>query len=159
MDLVRQFPADVIGRVLQDWSWLIGPTSPGPLEPVASTLFGDVFLRGADGVWFLDMVEGSFERRWPDVAALETELGTTTGQDTYLMAGLAVAAAARDAVPDPTQVLVFKIPPVLGGSLDVDNLDVEDYEVASALAGQLHRQVKDVPPGTPISGVTIADGT
>jgi hypothetical protein len=33
-----------------------------------------------------------------------------------------------------------------------------DFDVALTIAGQLHRQVRDLPPGTRISGFTV-DGT
>jgi hypothetical protein len=57
--------------------------------------------------------------------------------------------------PGATEVLTFKIPPVLGGAIEVENIAALDYVVASSIAGQLHRQVKDLPPGTAVSGFTI----
>ncbi len=52
-------------------------------------------------------------------------------------------------------MLGFKIPPVPGGAITLENIEVIDFVVCVNLAGQLHRQVKDPPPGTPISGGTI----
>lgn len=152
MDLLRRFSSDVYSRALEDWSWLIGDRE---VEPVAASPFGDVFLRSADGVWFLDMLEGSFARRWPDLVSLQSELSTDEGQDEFLMGGLAISAHSNGVTPVATQVLTFKIPPVLGGPIEVENIAAMDYVVVSSIAGQLHRQVNDLPPGTALSGFTI----
>lgn len=53
------------------------------------------------------------------------------------------------------QVYGFEIPPVLGGSFDAENLVPSDLVVHFSLAGQIHRQVKDLPPGTPISQIKL----
>jgi hypothetical protein len=74
-----------------------------------------------------------------------------------LVADASDASDASDAglVPDAGQILSFKIPPVLGGELDVANLEVADFVVSVDIAGQLHDQVKDLPMGSPISDITI----
>jgi Domain of unknown function (DUF1851) len=61
----------------------------------------------------------------------------------------------RGLVLKPEQVYDFVPPPVLGGGFDVDHIVATDFVVALNIAGQLHRQVKDLPPGTQISGLTI----
>jgi hypothetical protein len=38
----------------------------------------------------------------------------------------------------------------------VENIEVMDFEVIVHLTGQLHRQVRDMPPGVRITGFTIA---
>lgn len=152
MDPLRRFSPDVYARALEDWSWLIGDRT---FEPVAASPFGDLFLRADDGVWFLDMLEGSLTLRWPDLASLQTELATLEGQDEFLMAGLAIAADAAGVTATASEVLMFKISPVIGGAIAVDNIETMSFVVASSISGQLHRQVKDLPPGTSISGITI----
>ena len=46
-------------------------------------------------------------------------------------------------------------PPILGGPLKVENITKMDFVVALNIAGQIHDQVRGLPPGTKISGVTI----
>ncbi|MGH9125022.1 MAG: hypothetical protein ACRDZ8_09905 [Acidimicrobiales bacterium] len=48
------------------------------------------------------------------------------------------------------------MPPVLGGKLDVSNIPLRNFVVAVNLAEQLHSQVRTLPPGTRISGVTLS---
>lgn len=84
-------------------------------------------------------------------AVLESE----EGQDRYLLAGLALAAECAGQHLGPDDVYSFRIPPVLGGLVDVSNVEVMSFTVAASINGQIHRQVKDLPPGSPISGVTV----
>ena len=151
MDLTKAFSAEEYAGALESWDWvgLSGAT------PVMATLFGDVVLQVAEGFAFLDTVEGGLTTPWPDWEAVEASLLTQDGQDRYLMGELAVAAAERGIVPGPAQVLAFVHPPVLGGALTVDNLELQDFVVATNISGQIHQQVLDLPPGTPVAGVTV----
>lgn len=38
-----------------------------------------------------------------------------------------------------------------------DNVEAMAYVVASSICGQLRRQIRDLPPGTPITGFSIGD--
>jgi hypothetical protein len=55
----------------------------------------------------------------------------------------------------PDEVYDFTPPPVLGGPLKVENITKMNFVVALNIAGQIHDQVRGLPPGTKISGVTI----
>jgi hypothetical protein len=46
---------------------------------------------------------------------------------------------------------------VLGGPIDLDNVGVLDFVVALSIAGQIHDQVRHLPPGTAISGISFGD--
>ena len=151
MDLTKEFSAEEYAGALESWSWL----DLTGAAPVLATLFGDVILQTAQGFAFLDTVEGTFTVAWPDREAVEAALQTKDGQDRYLMGELALAAAEQGIVPGPEQVLSFTHPPVLGGALTVDNLEAQDFVVATNIAGQIHQQVLDLPAGTPIAGVAI----
>ena len=50
----------------------------------------------------------------------------------------------------------FKIPPVLGGKYQIDNVEPTDLAVHYGLLADIYRQTKDLPDGTPIDAV-IAD--
>lgn len=152
MELIRRFDAATFARGLTDWAWLIGDRD---LRPVAASMFGDVFLQGASGVWFLDSLEGTLTLEWPDATALQAALNTADGQDQYLLGGLAIGATERGVIPGPDQILTFSVPPALGGAMSPDNIEAMDYVVASSICGQLRQQIKDLPPGTPITGFTL----
>jgi hypothetical protein len=70
--------------------------------------------------------------------------------------GLAFAAERQGIIPSARQVLSFKGAPVLGAAIAVENIEVMDFEVIVHITGQLHRQVRDMPPGSRITGFTVA---
>jgi hypothetical protein len=151
MQLTKTFSQENYGRALESWSWL-------DLEgkaPLCTSLFGDVFLGSNDGVWFLDSIGGSLTRVWDDPAALRADLGNHEAQDRYLLAGLAFAAERAGKVLGPDEVYDLAPPPVLGGTFDVEHVTIADFVVTLNIAGQLHEQIRNLPPGTPISGFTI----
>lgn len=153
MELIRRFTPEAYTSALESWSWLGGLATQ---SPVLANAFGDVFLQGEDGSFsFLDTIGGKLEHLWPDAAALQSTINTSEAQDEYLMAGLVNAAAEAGLAPGPDQVLSFKTAPILGGELAPSNLELTDFVVAVNLAGQIHEQVRSLPPGTPITGFTI----
>jgi hypothetical protein len=85
-------------------------------------------------------------------------LHTAEGQDQYLLLGLALGAEARGLVPGPREVYGFTQPPVLGGPVEVENVEVTDVVVSLNITGEIHAQVRDLPPGTRISGFTVDGG-
>ena len=102
-ELVRQIRVHAPHLVIPtDWQWL---TELAGKRPLATSAFGDVFLQGDDGAWFLDTVEGKLSREWDSPGSLHAQLNTAAGQDRYLMAGLAVAASNTGLVPGDRQVL------------------------------------------------------
>jgi T6SS immunity protein Tdi1, C-terminal len=151
MELVRTFTPEQYARGLLAWAWL----RPGPMEPIFASPFGDVFFRAADGIWWLDTIEGSISRRWTSKEALRAEIDTVAGQDDYLLAGL-VLAEARGLRPGPDQVFDFAVAPVLGGSFETDNIVVVDFVVKLTIAGQLHDQLRQLPPGAKIAGIEVS---
>jgi hypothetical protein len=154
MQMMKVFTAEQYERALDSWAW-IGVAGK---EPVFTSLFGDVFFRSADGFWFLDTIAGTLSLEWTAEAELRQTLDSGEGQDRYLLGGLAIGAASRGLELGPDKVYDFIPPPVLSGSFDLDHLVILDFVVAVNIAGQLHQQLKDLPPGTTISGFTIDEG-
>jgi hypothetical protein len=124
--------------------------------PVMASLFGDLFMEGAAGYWYLDIVEGTLTPRWDTSGDLHEALSTPEGEERYLLGRLAMDAAGAGIALSPTQVYDFTVPPCMGGRLEVANLKAMDFVVALDLAGQIHEQVRRLPPGTKTSGVTIS---
>ena len=151
MRLTKTFSAEQYAGALEAWAWC-GLTGK---VPVFTSLFGDVFLEGDDGWWFLDTTGGELNRVWDTREQMDAELSTEDGEDEYLLGGLAIGAERRGLVLGTSQVYDFVPPPVLGGAFAVDNIVVADFVVSVNIAGQLHSQLKDLPPGTKISGLTV----
>jgi hypothetical protein len=140
-------------EVLDDWRWLIGPD----LELWCVTKAGDALLRSAnDGsIHFLDVVAGKVERLADDEAAFEDAVASPTNADRWLVREVVEGQAALGMQPGTDECLSFKHPPALGGQLDPDNLETCNVPVHFSIAGQIHRQIKDLPPGTKIGKIKI----
>jgi hypothetical protein len=82
-------------------------------------------------------------------------LDTTIGQSEYLMLELALAAEAAGVAVQGNEVYDSSVPPALGAPLNVGNVATSDFVVKLNIAGQIHGQLRKMPPGTKISGVSI----
>jgi hypothetical protein len=151
--LIRRFTPDQFDRALESWHWI----GIGDKNPLFTSPFGHVFLRADDGFWWLDTLEAALTREWATAEDLTAALNTPEGQDRYLLAGLAASAERQGITPTATQVYGFKIAPVLGGEVGLANVEAIDFVVSINLLGQLHQQVRDLPPGTKISGFTLGE--
>lgn len=151
MEPIRRFPAEDFVTALESWSFL----ELSDKCPLFTSPFGDVFFASAEGFWFLDLLAGELSRRWETESDFSSSLHSREGQDEYLMLGLASEAESTGLLPEETQIYSFRVPPALGGAVELRNVELNDFVVATNIAGQIHQQIKDLPPGTPISGVTL----
>jgi len=148
--LIKQDIA-AIWQALEAWDWL----DFAEKEPFITTCFGDVFFESKSGIFFLDTLAGSLEKVASSKDGLQEILNSEEGQDHYLMAGLALAAQENGLTIGEGECLDFKVSPVLGGPLTIENINVMPFVVSLHIAGQIMEQVKDLPPGTKISKVTV----
>jgi hypothetical protein len=149
--LTKSFSPQQYQDALSSWEWLGCQRK----TPVLASLFGDVFFQDPSGYWFLDSIEGTLTLNWDSRDAVQTCLDSPEGQDRYLLGGLAVAAERRGLVLGPKEVYDVTPPPILGGKLEADRLIKLDFVVALNIAGQIHNQVRDLAPGTRITGFTV----
>ena len=140
-----------LASALEAWSW-IGLAGK---KPVRVTAFADVFLEDKEGIWFLDTVGGKLKRICATAAELDALLTTEKGRDEYLFAGFVERAHREGLVLSSGECYEFRINPVLGGAIEYANVEKQDFMVALHIAGQIHEQVRNVPPGTKISGLTV----
>jgi len=117
-----------VPRMLASWSWLVG----GRFRPIAINRFGD---------WFLERPDGSVEQLGIHDGELMTVAPTVTAWKSWLATDDAMAAnwdwlvlRLHDLgkVLGPDQVFGFKVPPLLGGTLTVDNVGI--YPIATMMA-------------------------
>jgi len=66
--------------------------------------------------------------------------------------------AWRSHCPTPTtaQCVAYKKPIFLGGDVAIENLAIADLDVYWEVTGQLLAQIRNLPDGTPITGVKLA---
>ncbi|MEV0684148.1 hypothetical protein AB0I35_09805 [Nocardia sp. NPDC050378] len=141
-------PADEkVAVALEEWAW-IGVDGK---RPVFTTLFGDVFLGDEDGVWLLDIISGTLTRRWASFQECETALNDPSQGPQVLRADLVAELVDRGITSAADQVYDFSHPPVLGGAMTADNVEVLDFVVAVGIAGQVHEQARFVPEGARVS--------
>ena len=77
MDVIRRFLPGLLSEALTEWQWRAELAGKRPL---VTSAFGDVFLQGDDGVWFLDAVEGKLSREWDSASSLQAQLNTAASQ-------------------------------------------------------------------------------
>ena len=118
MELTRSFTADQFARALESWDW----ADIQGKQPLFTSPFGDVFFQAQDGFWFLDLLEGTLTRPWSDADALQAELNTARGRTGTSWPGWRSRPNARASSASARQVLSFKVAPVLGAAIAVENM-------------------------------------
>jgi hypothetical protein len=141
------------GKILEDWEWLIGTSK----FPVLITSVGDAFVKDVrDGSVFLLIVESAELR---PIASDLAEFKTLLTDKEFVMdyfAVEAVAALEQSGLKlEPNEIYSLKLPAVLGGKHSLDNVTKTPILVHFSLRGQIHRQIRDLPPGTKITGIEI----
>ncbi|CAK12360.1 hypothetical protein pRL120651 [Rhizobium johnstonii 3841] len=151
--LFIEVPAVDILRAIDGWKWL----SLVGLTVIAVSAFGEVFLRDGTGAVFqIDTIEGKLSKVANSIRELTAMLQNSEARDELLFGGLVIGARNRGLILEPGECYDFKIAPILGGQMSVDEIEKLSFTVKLHIAGQLHEQVKDVPPGTTIDQVTIS---
>ena len=152
-DLTVAFDADQRDNLLSEWHWLIGERR----LPILIAAVGNAFVQDADGgtVLLLDAGEGSLTQ----VSESVDEFRNLLNDEDFVRANFHVEVVAEmklaGRVLEPGQVWGFIRPPVLGGAFDTDNYEPTDLVVHFSIQGQLHRQVRDLPDGAPISSIKL----
>jgi hypothetical protein len=138
--------------LLREWLWLI----PKDAEPMLPTVCGDLFLRCPDGaVAFLDTYGGSCETVAPDYEQWKGMLKDPERLDEWFRGGLVAELLEVGLGREPGQCFSPLVPQVVNGSWEPSNFHACDLLIHLCTVGQIHRQVKDLPPGTRISNFKI----
>lgn len=140
--------------LLNDWRWLV----PENLSPLCMTVFGDWFFRDDRGaVHFLDLAGGRLKEVAHSKEEWQRRCGDPQSRDEWFMPALAEACFQRFTILTPGTCLGYKLPPLVGGTLDVDNIEVTDLVIHQSMIGQLRRGTKDLPEGIRIRTFTSDD--
>jgi len=138
-------------KLLQDWRWLLD----GSFRVVVGSKFGDWFVERPGGtVEMLDMQNGQLR----EVAASRDEfyqlIRTREKQEEWLRSGLVTSLHEKGIVPEPGQCYAFSVPPILGGTVDPESVELMDLGVWVSFCGQIQEQVRNLPPETETSPET-----
>jgi hypothetical protein len=136
--------------ILAEWAWLL----PSDLTVWMVNRFGDIVFVPEDGtVQLLDVGAGSVQQVADSREDFFTRIGVDENADNWLLITLTDRCVAAGLTLEPGQCYTFKIAPVFNGQYAVDNIEVGDMVVNYSLLAQIHRQIKDLPNGTPITMV------
>lgn len=138
--------------LLDEWRWLV----PRHLEPVVISALGDLFLQDQQGrIFWLDTGWGQLTEVARDFEDFEKQLQDHETATEWFIPQLVGDLMAKGKELGQGQCFGFVVPPVLGGEIALDNFEPIDVAVHVGVLGQIHRQVKDLPPGTPIGKIEI----
>jgi hypothetical protein len=136
-----------VDRLLADWQW----RCPQPVTLVARNVFGDLFLRTAEGkVLWLQVATAALSEVADSEPHFRDLLEEPANRAAWFAEADARAAAERGLKANDVQCIGFKVPLVFAESGSADNAYVADlYEQVSFL-GHLHRQMANLPEGTKV---------
>jgi hypothetical protein len=139
-------------QLLRDWQWLLG----GSYTPVLMTALGDLFLRDETGqVHFLDLMCGELKQAAASQEDFERLCNDREQARSWFVGYLVTELCGLYGELADGQCYSCKVPLSLGGRLEASNFERADIRVHYSILGQLHRQTRDLPPGTRIDEVRI----
>jgi hypothetical protein len=153
-ELTVNFEKHGADDLLSDWRWLLGDS----MQLLIVSALGDMFLADAEGhVHWLDTGSGQLEQVADSIEEFKRLMQQRENADQWFVPQLVGDLIARGLRLAPGQCYSYKKPPVLGGEIEPGNFEATDLSVHFSILGQIHRKVKDLPPGTKISDIKITD--
>jgi hypothetical protein len=128
----------------------------GSVLPASFTLwivnrFGDLIIVLDDrSVHMLDLGSGQLSRLADSRDEFAKLLDIDDNANNWLMIPLVDQLVAAGMILTPERCYGFKVPPVLGGSYDLENVVTVPLIERYSLMADILRQIKDVPDGTPV---------
>lgn len=146
-DLTVKFNHTSPEKLTEDWTWLIGTDK----TPILVSAIGDMFLQGVNQkIYWLDVGGGSFEIIANDMNEFEKKLTDIELVNDWFLIDLTTKLRISDKKLGDGQLYSYKKLPLIGGDYSVDNFEPTDVEVHFSFAGQIHKQIKDLPDGTKV---------
>jgi hypothetical protein len=142
------------GELLSAWRFLL----PQSFNVWLVNRVGDVFAVFEDeSVHMLDVGRGTLERVADNCDHFVTRIDQDDHANTWMMVSLVDACRKAGVKIGPNQCYGFKIPPMLGGSYEVENMEPTDLSVHYSLLGEICEQTKDLPRGTKVKRIEIKE--
>jgi hypothetical protein len=140
--------------LLEEWRWLV----PETMSPVVVSALGDLFLRDADNsVHWLDTGAGNLTRVADSPQHFkELMMQPERANEWFIPQLIGDLIEAGQSLADG-QCYSYDLPPGLGGEFTVENMKPTDIRIHFSMFGQLFRQTKGLPDGTPISDIEFTD--
>lgn len=140
-------------NILADWVWLIGRKK----LPILITSVGDAFLQDVDDgtIHFLDTCSAGLLKVSENLEEFRNQIKDAQFLSDYFCPQ--PVGVLRDSGLTLSQGQLYSLmkPSVLGGEFAPENIEMTDIEVHFSVLGQIHQQVKDLPPGTEIGSFEL----
>jgi hypothetical protein len=152
-DFIIETNDEQILQLARQWLWLTGE----PMMPIMVTLMGDYFAQGeGDEVFFIDTAWGKCEQVAASSEEFDELLAAPEITDWFYfeLAGALLTAGARRL---PSQCFSFMLAPMLGGKVELANVEPCDLVTHSGINAQIARQLTNMPVGTKIRNVRMLD--
>lgn len=150
-DLFLDLDEETADGLIEDWRWLVGS---GEAQVFHVTVFGDLFLQKGDGhIYRLDTGRAIFEEVAEDMDGWLRQVSAHGPEWFHLPVLIGLRSLGMTLGDD--QVYSWRHPMFLGGAEDVNNVDLASATVRVSHLGRLAESVKDLPPGTQISGISF----
>ena len=125
----------------------------GEYRAIAASKFGDWFLERPDGtVQMLDAIEGTLEQVASSFNEFRELINMQARQEEWLLSELVFTMHEKNVIPSRGECYSFKLPLVLGGKAESQNVEVCDFRIWVSICGQIHEQTRGLTEGTRISG-------
>ena len=153
-ELTVNFQTHTEEDLLEEWRWLLGDS----MQLCLVSSMGDMFLGNAEGqIFWLDAGTGQLQQVAESQPEFQQLMQRPENANQWFMPQLVGDLISSGVCLGPGQCYSYKKPPVLGGKIEPGNFEPTDLSVHFSILGQIHRQVKDLPPGTEISNIDIKE--
>ena len=140
--------------LLKEWRWLV----PESMSPVVVSALGDLFLRDVDdSIHWLDTGAGNLTRVADSTEHFKELMVQPDYANEWFIPYLIGDLIESGETLGDGQCYSCDLPPGLGGEFIVENVKPTDIRVHFSMFGQVFRQTRDLPDGTPISDIKIID--
>ena len=134
--------------ILSEWHWLLPPD----FTVWMVNRFCDVIFVPEDGtVHLLDAGAGTVKQLASSREDFFRQVDLGDNADNWFLISLTDQCTAAGLILGQAQCYSFKVPPVLGGKYELENIVPTDLVVNFSFLAQIHQQTKDLPEGTPIN--------
>lgn len=148
---IRPTPAE-FKAATEAWRWRLAADA----QPLLITALGDVFVRMADGkVLFLDTESGELTPAAASVAEWRELLQRPDNIAQWFRPDFVAELEKQHSPLEAPYVFSPTVPLILGGELTVENYTPSRWDAHLHVLGQIHRQVEDLPDGTPITKIHV----
>ena len=135
-------------EIWSDWIWLIAAQK----DILLITVFGDLFLVGPfNEINWLDSGTGRLSIAANSLNEFQELLKDNEIFANWFMTDIYNALNEQNITLKENEVYSYKLLPSLGGEYSPDNFEPTDLNVHFSLAGQIHKKIKDLPPGTNVN--------